>query len=582
MFDSALSDWKPGKPVIFGWPWHGRIDLRKDSGGFLPRLTLPNGQVIQFGWSSALPLVSPAHQAGNVLRFRDPRASVIQRSTEQLAADQSAGREWRSAALYNPRESIIYGQKYTYGSELGMARWIYHDGERNWQASLSSTLSTVRLIPGPKLARRPQPESLDIDVSKPDGAPVTAAGSNWVVVDSVASGGRVILAHMTSTGSSLPDGSYSSIEGGGWHWPILEFWELTLSNVDAVRSAVLRPLKTTAQTSGTVTERVVPQLSDEAVVVTTQWVRGEPVGEMYRWNGSLVATRSTPSTIGGNGLRVPGHGSYDISYGAVGMVLAMYYRPDGSVASVTADAVVNEHYTGSGVGGGASGTGVIIGADIGGGPSNWHAETFGSGTGTFNASKTYTQTATFRLVNDGTQVASASFTATATTEMTAQLAYQIPGDVLNFPTVGERSRTVSQNCEWSVHLDTAFDSGSSNYSNTAASADMYPGPWASTVPASRLARSLALRSPAANDAASTNLILGSVRYCAQMPCVFALRANEGAAPTKVRLGSGALPYADGVFTNGRDLTGVIAERFGSYNPITRQYVRDAPGPVFWI
>ena len=43
MFDSAFNDWMPGRVTLFGWPWHGRLDLRAGSTGPKPRVTLANG-----------------------------------------------------------------------------------------------------------------------------------------------------------------------------------------------------------------------------------------------------------------------------------------------------------------------------------------------------------------------------------------------------------------------------------------------------------------------------------------------------------------------------------------------------------
>lgn len=587
MFDSAFADWRPGKPVLFGWPWHGRLDMRKDAGGARPRLTLPNGTLIRLDWSTNLPGVLAAHQPGNLLLFRDPRAAPVERSDEQLAGDSQAGREWRAAALYNPRESIIYGQQYELSDELGMARWIYHDGEQNWQASVNNQLSSVRLIPGARLTRRARGSRRDVPIAMPGGAPASDAGYDWVVVDAMPAGNRCILARVSTEMSAVPAGGYSKTDGEGWRWLPVEFWELTLTSADGVHGAILTQLRSQTDTAGAVIARQVPDLPDHAIGVLTEWTQGGPVGDsgVYNWTGNIVAVATQPDGSGGYGTRVPEFGNYSINYGIRNAVLSLYYRPDGTVAGVLIDIDVHESYSGD-IDGNVSGTGAITATPINGYPgTDWAPSAAGIGSGSFSATRRWDVSCQCKILNDGLTVETAELTSSGSTTISVDVVYQIPGALLSEPSWDTSIRSLDQSCSWSLTLDGAFDAGESKFSNQGAGTNIYSGPWAGGSALTYGARSINIVPATAFNSAAPVITLGSVRYCAQMPCLFALRTSASEMPTapeKVRIGGGSLPIQGGMFSGHRDLYGVIPELFGSYNPITRQYIRDAENPVCWL
>jgi hypothetical protein len=95
------------KVNVWGWPWHGTVDA--------DGLHLPNGQVR----AHALPA-----RPWNTYRLFVPGTPAVVRTPEQLAADASAGRDWRNEAI------LCGGTFQLYSKDL--SGWIYcaADGSR--------------------------------------------------------------------------------------------------------------------------------------------------------------------------------------------------------------------------------------------------------------------------------------------------------------------------------------------------------------------------------------------------------------------------------------------------------------------
>lgn len=112
----ALTRHPFGKVTQWGCPWHGLVQ----SG----TLTLPN--------AATRPHPQPDYlwrdTAGVCHRIKVPGVAPIARSTEQLAADAAAGRQWRDEAMLSGGRFQIYG--------LELDGWIYVDpaGDR-WRVS---------------------------------------------------------------------------------------------------------------------------------------------------------------------------------------------------------------------------------------------------------------------------------------------------------------------------------------------------------------------------------------------------------------------------------------------------------------
>lgn len=224
MFDSPAHDACPGEITVCGWPWHGRLDYTVGSAS--PVLTLPNGVTTTLPWFPTAVAMYDWHQHGTLLRFRDPRATDVERTPEQLAADAERGIEWRADVLYGPREGLVYGIGPTTRQSRG---WLYHDGASNWRVTVFAAsqirLSQLLFVVG----RKRQPDvRRNIVVSRPAGAP---ALTELVVIDALPDGSRVLLARYTASdihyGRSIS--SFSQSELGAWCALPSEFWELRIA-----------------------------------------------------------------------------------------------------------------------------------------------------------------------------------------------------------------------------------------------------------------------------------------------------------------------------------------------------------------
>lgn len=136
MFDSKIAERIPGKLQMCGWPWHG---LAFESSAGLS-VKLPNDAVISLDIDTSSNNYSSVQPSGTVLKFRDPRAPDVARTSDQLADDQESGREWRADVLYSPRYKVLYGRSTISNTNLS---WLYHDGEKTWRAAISN--GAVRL-----------------------------------------------------------------------------------------------------------------------------------------------------------------------------------------------------------------------------------------------------------------------------------------------------------------------------------------------------------------------------------------------------------------------------------------------------
>lgn len=114
---------------VWGWPWHGRVDLNS-------RLHLPNGQTLSYNAPSG------GLRFMFTYRVKVPGVAPVLRSPEESEADAAAGREWRDEA--------IMGGFNLYGKELG--GWIYSapDGTK-WVISINHSQAGATM---PVQARR--------------------------------------------------------------------------------------------------------------------------------------------------------------------------------------------------------------------------------------------------------------------------------------------------------------------------------------------------------------------------------------------------------------------------------------------
>lgn len=590
MFDSALQDWRPGKVKIFGWPWHGRLDLPKTNGAFAPRVTLPNGVTFTLPISPLVP--TGMHQSGSLVRFRDPRAVDPARTPAQLAADAVKGVEWRAEALYSPRDGIIYG-KANFGGATSQASWVYHDGVTNWTANLSS--QSVRLRPMLRVSRHNQNylnnEEVSIPLSFPDGPLEALTGTiTSVVFDATPTGDRAIVGRFSSDVNQRPPSNFINTTTGGLGYctTVMDFFEVTLTNVAGVRTAEIRSVKNVAQTAGSVVTGGIPQVTGSAIETRVEFTKGDPVDqegpdESYYWNGvTVTSTVETAPYATVYGLATPQVGSYSLSDGYTGRTVAMYYRDELSKASVTVSCLTVENYTGSDISYSApEATCVVVGPyDPLGSYSAVTEE--GALTITGSVTKNWQQTTTLKLSNDGAEISSASLVVDVSESATFSTAFSV-GKTVSFES---GNHTHDNTTGYVATAGSEFSSDSSSATVNYSGGDLYNG--VSISQPIRPSISGAWLTVQAAWAASGNgpeFVLGPLRYCAQMPagCIFKNAVAGAVTPViTYRIGPGSLPYTGGSFGGSKSGTGKITEIFGSYNPVTQQFIRDASNPVSWV
>lgn len=576
MFDSPFDDWMPGRVTLFGWPWHGRLDLRAGITGPKPKVTLPNAVQFELDFDPTQTAILTAHQPGNLLRFRDPRAVDVERTTDQLAADAERGVEWRADALYGPREGLVYGKPIT--PFTGARRWIYHDGERNWFASYGGI--SVQIRPLPTVRRRTVSEGqLTLSISYPEGSPSTPAGSyEWVVIDALTDGTRVILARLRTDISTMPTGAYSTTGGLAWRQAPREFWEIELVNdPEEGRSAIMRPLRTVTQTAGTVIPRVVPELVDGDISYSITWVIDSENDGVYEWVGTVddFAVISVPAGTGSS-RGMANVGAYNITHGHTGQVLSLYYRPDGSVAELTISALCEEAYnctfTASQT---SSEARTRNGSDsIPGGTTATLLEE-GEITITASASLTVARTLTVKLAADGVETESHVTTASVSNTGEATAVQTFPVSVAQYWLFD----LVSASRDHSITSDYASPvaSGAGSDAFTVANGSLRVGPWdAGYWPT--FSGAWASLQPSQSSA---RLVSGAVSYCAHMPAIASLaQPAPGDPPANWLIGQAACP--GGIVAGSQTGSGAMTEVFGSYNPITQATIRDAANPVTWV
>lgn len=582
MFDSPFDDWKPGLPVLFGCPLHGRIDLPLRSTDFQPRLTTANGRVITLPSRSTQPLNLRRHQAGNVVRFRSPAASDGNRSPEQLAADQAAGREWRADALYNPREGWIYGRQV--GLLDSWVSWIYACWiNGRWETRYISFLGQrdVRVKNEPTIRRAYGTSApfVTIQAQMPEGAPPDDLFASWVLMDQVPDGSRAILARFTSSGRLSVDHIEAGAQGAGdWCDSPSEFWEMALSTTpEGAHSATLRPLRSQQQTAGTITGRNAP-VSRKQWRASVDWVdQGPAPGGMRYFQGTPKVEESLDDI--GHSVFMEDFCNYSTTFGYSGRVIAMYYE-NGVAVEVTADCLTVEEVSSTFDATYTSDPERVIALSM-----QTQATVLEEGrlSMTVNAQRSYTSTTTLTIRNNGTKVSdvSASWSGeqAATYSYSGEIDFNIPYNFVNGTDSG--SSTGSYSVEMKVGGQSVFqesDSGSDGniiFFGQPVRLVVPPGISSPTAPWVTVNNDFYTEIPA--------LLLGPVRYCALMPAAAGLvYVPLPSASRTLHIGGGALPYGGGAFSGVTSRSGLAQEVFGSFNPVTRQYLRDTPNPVCWL
>lgn len=185
-----------GQSVIYGCPWHGLVRNN--------RFTAPNGQHIDWTFS--------AMSARGSVRFAVPGVPAVTRTPEQVAADTTAGYQWRNDAAVMLRSSAqpllkLYGA----GFDIS-AHALYAAGPGNcWSVLLPSSMAmnggrtqllapaTLSAIGRLKLGGAPDEDVRSVPVTL-SGYDQYSPSSGMVLLDALPDGRSAILGRVLFSG----------------------------------------------------------------------------------------------------------------------------------------------------------------------------------------------------------------------------------------------------------------------------------------------------------------------------------------------------------------------------------------------
>lgn len=305
------------KPA-FGCPWHGKI-----AGG---QLQVSAGKSI----ACPQPTGDYAWQRGAAALIAKPGVPVVVRDAEQQASDLAAGRQWLNRA-------VMAGDSWLHGKQLGSGAWIYIDpvGDR-WLVSTTlhgafgtPNSATVTLKRFGVLGGKPEQFSQTV--------PVPDLGQGTPAVGVQLSALRITRYHSSPTGGA-------ALFMVGWLMNAPEAFdmrplgwvELTIAGPGAAAAINVSVLKTRAQTLGPAgsDSGELPNTSYPYRITTTQEVAD--ASQPYPVCTGTITTTLTPKlepAPDGNPLVRIYAGTRTRSWS--GLVLAMWYKPDGSISELT-------------------------------------------------------------------------------------------------------------------------------------------------------------------------------------------------------------------------------------------------------
>lgn len=574
---------------MFGFPYHGRVDWRKTVAGSPPTLTLPNTQQIQLGTHLQLyhPGIKEFEQPGNVLRFKDPRSVPPARSPEDQEADELRGVEWRDSAIVCPRTNTVHGLRLF--TDL---RWVYSDGAAVWGVIIG--LDALYLYPQPTISRAPLGPRLTLPLDRGDvPALSTPQPVVWVVVDALPDGSRALIARFGETLSAMPEGAYDTPHPSGkaWYHTPLDYLEVEITRDENGRQAVIRSVFSVDDVAGTVLPYEEPELERSW---RTLDISGQIISQTegnYTWRVVLEPGVETGSEAPLSTTSLPWVGGFTTQHGFRDRIVGAYYRPDGSVASVTVSRVTNTSYTGTPLTLTSSQTAVMYAESSR--ESTWEGHVSpGVMEYTYVASKDWNSATTLEFKNDGVVVERATFSETLTETATwsaSSVWWASAGSVdIEETTTSSRVYTTARN--WAVRMDGQLLKSAAHSSVESYSADgvaylpSLAQVWRSILPPAVDGPWSRFRS-VDEDGHPVYIALGSVSYCALMPAACALAypaPGDSTIEHEWWVGNGSLPFSGGLHTGFTTGTGPMTEVFGSYNPVTGQFIRDAANPVSWV
>ena len=552
MFDSPLHDWMPGKPVLFGFPFHGRVDFATGASSVLPTIRLSNGKFLNL---PAKPSAGAASfLTGQVVRFRDPRAKDVERNDDEAKADAAAGISWRADGLYHPGMGWLNGRQVA-----SRDFFVFHDGSSNWIVEYQG--STVRLSPIPTISRRDQITRLYVDVDFPSGRPDLS--QLFSLADVLPAGSKAIFATVFTTPKS--DEIFAS-SGEGFYDSPMAFWELSLSFVKGVYSAVMKPLKTVEQTAGTVYSEAYPRLPRKRLDVSVVWTEtgvDEAGNHLYQGSAELYTEQLPETGTGGQ------YGSYSVRHGFERRTVGMFYGPDQVARGIYMDVLhtssVNRSIEGSVQSSPAKAKEMEITEQ-------------GSITFTYTRNITSTIQTRHRVYTDSDTCFDCRCQSTLTS--TEQGVYQHEYARTQAPPLKDKTLNSSVSVQSSIVVDgiSVFDD-SSAWSVDALGPIPTESPATITVDSELGLGAVTFVRADASKAGAASFRLA--RYTPTMIAGLVSYKREGGAYTSI-IGNASTPYPGRIAYGRRTFANGVGFIYGSYNPVTGQFLRDTPSPVSWI
>lgn len=305
----------------WGCPFHGLVRNGQ--------LQLPNGQAKT--WPQPVRMrQNQWDEPGYTYPVRMPNVAPVERSPDELSADQARGIEWRSDAVLAGAYFQLHGrnlQGWVYCAPSG-AKWLVSPLNIANQVNTSATLTLELLISrfgvlGGVSDERTQFVSLaDLGQAEPNAADPSPAGTTtWLqVVDVKPDGSRALIMVFR------PVYEFSSSGSHPLHKIPLGWLELAMAEADGQLLASLSVVRTRAQAFGTVVQWV---NGDPA----TQWVRVRPAQQETSVPGdgyTDVTLTPQPLQEGGAGTDVTAwvH-SRQQRRQITGRIVAMWYAGSG-------------------------------------------------------------------------------------------------------------------------------------------------------------------------------------------------------------------------------------------------------------
>ncbi|WP_139228021.1 hypothetical protein [Ectopseudomonas toyotomiensis] len=519
-------------------------------------------------------MVSPSAFAlpGDVVRFRDPRAGELERTEAEQSADAAAGMTWLPEVLLSPVARVLYGQR------LNSASWIVHGGERNWLVRMVSGISQLRLNSLVFGRDRSALEAVHVTMTlvgsyAPNQFPLGTYG--YVVVDAMPDGTRALVATYLRNPQSVNDDP-------AWfapcRIPLVELWELRLSQVEGEWSGEYECICTPAQVIGTASNPARPAWRQLSAAMAVRWE--QTASGPAEWtgiggeDGGSLSVGNTPSYLD----QEPGGWSYRES----GRLVGAYYDDAGNVAEIRVAITVEDTF-GAALDSSMSSSPAVTRHNPYGHPGGHELITPGNYQLNASYSSSSSSITTIRLLDAGVETSRVVMSVQASMSASYQASLALVAGPAN-GAVEERSSSSSNSAS---RTETILLDGVEVFSSSVSSSA--PGAESVAVGGSYAGRGIRTNwvtwQPVILAGTTEPELVGRafeivpMRYSSQM---VALAVRDKRPGVSDRTTIGKVATRGGIAPGSVSRSGALNHLFGSHNPITGQNVRDAINPVCWV